>query len=59
MKMSLMDKYPRIYAMLKRAGHSPAKAYTIILDAHRKDEYSLHWVRILQGSKFYGKEKAS
>lgn len=42
-----MSKYPRTYAMLKRAGHSPAKAVEIIIDAQRGDKHALMWVRIL------------
>ncbi len=39
--------YPRIYAMLKRMGHDPAKAETILLDATRGDPWSLGWVKAM------------
>lgn len=37
--------HPRIYAALKYAGHCPANAAEIILDARRGDRYALQWVR--------------
>lgn len=39
--------HPRVYALLKRAGHSPFKAAEIILDASRRSEHALIWVRII------------
>jgi len=39
--------HPRIYAMLKRAGHSPFKAVEIILDANRGIKHALSWVRTI------------
>lgn len=39
--------HPRIYALLKSAGHSPFKAAEIILDATRRQEHAIIWVRII------------
>lgn len=36
--------YRHTYAMLKRAGHTPAKAAEIVLDASRGDRHALRWV---------------
>lgn len=33
-----------IYELLKRAGHSPAKALEITLDVQRGDRHAWHWV---------------
>lgn len=46
-----MNRYPRIYAMLKRLGHGPAKAIEIILDAKRKDRFALNWIRLARSSR--------
>lgn len=45
--MSLTTKYRRTYALLKRAGHSPVKAFEIVLGAHRNEEHALIWLRIV------------
>jgi len=42
-----MQNYPQIYRMLKRNGHSPAKAVEILLDAKRGDAYALQWITTL------------
>ena len=39
-------KYRQVYALLKRIGHTPAKAAEIVLDASRGDEHSLRWVMV-------------
>ncbi len=44
-------KHPRIYAMLKQAGHSPAKAVEIILDAKRGDGFCRRWIRTLRACR--------
>lgn len=43
--------HPRIYALLKRAGHSPFKAAEIILDGSRRQEHALIWIRIIFASR--------
>lgn len=43
-----MLKYQRIYAMLKRCGHSPMVALQIIVDAARNDKSALNWIRALR-----------
>jgi hypothetical protein len=40
-------KHRRVYELLKRAGHSPAKALEIEIDAAGGDDHALEWVRIL------------
>ena len=39
------------YETLKRAGHSPAKAAEIALDAKRGCKFALHWVKLAEGTK--------
>ena len=39
--------YPRIYILLKKAGHTPFKAVEILLDASRGDGHALAWVWVL------------
>jgi len=36
----------RTYELLKQAGHSPAKAAEIALDAKRGDAFALQWVDV-------------
>jgi len=38
----------RAYQLLKQAGHSPAKAAEIALDAKRGDAFALHWTTITE-----------
>ena len=38
-------KYPRVYHMLVCHGHSPLYAQKILIDAHRKDAWSIRWIR--------------
>ena len=45
--MITWHRYSRIYAMLKNAGHSPAKAAEIILDACRGQRHARSWIRTL------------
>ena len=40
-------KFPRLYALLKRHGHNPAKAVEILLDASRRDRHALQWIKTL------------
>lgn len=40
-------KYALVYKMLKAAGHSPAKAAEIVLDASRGDEHAISWIKVL------------
>jgi hypothetical protein len=44
----MTDRYPRAYAMLKRAGFSPAKALEVLFDAERGDRYALDVIRALR-----------
>jgi len=44
-------RYPIIYDLLKRAGHSPAKAIEIILDAKRGDAHAMVWIRLIAETK--------
>jgi hypothetical protein len=46
-----MTHYPRTYALLKRAGHSPLYAARIVLDAMRGDQHAMLWVRIVFGAR--------
>ena len=34
-----------LYEALKGAGHSPAKAAEIVLDAKRGDQYAVAWIK--------------
>ncbi len=43
--------FPRIYAMLKAAGHDPAKAAEILIDAQRKDAHARIWIKTLAASR--------
>jgi hypothetical protein len=38
-------RWPRIYRMLTAAGHDPAKAAEILLDAQRKDNHARAWIK--------------
>ena len=40
--------YPRVYALLKRAGFSPVKALEVIFDAKRGDRHALTCIRLLR-----------
>jgi hypothetical protein len=40
------------YELLKRAGHSPAKAQEILQDAKRGDQYSKDWIAHLRRKQF-------
>jgi hypothetical protein len=44
-------RYPRIYRLLKGAGHDPAKAVELLLDAKRGDEWALIWIRVLRRNR--------
>lgn len=41
------EKYPRIYGLLKEAGHSAAKALEIVIDAKRGDRFARGWIGLL------------
>lgn len=43
-----MSRYPRVYALLRYSGHSAQRAAEIILDAQRRDRYSLTWIRAVR-----------
>jgi hypothetical protein len=38
-------RWPRIYRMLREAGHHPALATEILLDARRKDSHARAWIK--------------
>jgi hypothetical protein len=40
----MMERFETDYELLKRYGHSPAKAAEIILDAKRGDMFSRNWI---------------
>jgi hypothetical protein len=42
-----MSRYRRTYALLKSAGHTPTKAWEIILDAHRGNAHARAWIKVL------------
>jgi hypothetical protein len=44
-------RWPRIYKMLKEAGHYPALAAEILLDAQRKDNHARAWVKTVLASE--------
>jgi hypothetical protein len=46
-----MKEYPRIYAMLKRYGHSPIAAITIVIEAHRGSRHALQWIRQIRNAR--------
>lgn len=43
--------FPRIYAMLKAAGHDPAKAAEILLDARWNDPHARMWIVAIAASR--------
>jgi hypothetical protein len=45
------DRFPRIYAMLRAAGHDPAKAAEILNDAKRKDDHARAWIGAIAASR--------
>lgn len=47
----MSERYPRIYAALKAAGHTAAKAVEILFDAKRGNYHALNWVRIVRRIK--------
>ena len=42
--------YPRVYRLLVNIGHSHFKAAQILLDAMRRDEFALQWIRSIKTS---------
>ena len=45
------ERYPLVYRLLKDAGHDPAKAVELLLDAKRGDEWALIWIRVLRRNR--------
>ena len=43
----MSERYPLVYRLLKDAGHDPAKAVELLLDAKRGDEWALTWIKML------------
>lgn len=46
MPLDLTQRYIRCYTSLGWLGHTPAKAYEILLDCKRRDLYALTWLRM-------------
>ena len=44
-------RFPRIYALLKAAGHDAAKAAEIVSDAQRKDDHARAWIKAIVASR--------
>jgi hypothetical protein len=44
-------RFPRIYAMIKAAGHDSAKAAEILIDAQRKDAHARIWIKALAAAR--------
>jgi hypothetical protein len=49
--MTVEARWPRIYSMLKAAGHDPAKAAEILIDAQRQDAHARIWIKTLAASR--------
>ena len=47
----LMMTYPHIYELLTLAGHEPANAATILLDAMCGDNRALTWIKLVFKSR--------
>ena len=47
----MSERYPLVYRLLKDAGHYPAKAVELLLDAKRGDEWALIWIRVLRRNR--------
>lgn len=43
--MEIQRRYSHIYLMLKEHGHSPMKAFEILLDAARGDDHARNWIK--------------
>jgi hypothetical protein len=41
-------RYPRVYRLLRRSGHTAQKALEILFDAKRGSEFALQWIRQLR-----------
>jgi hypothetical protein len=48
--MAVQARWPRIYRMLKAAGHDPAEAAEILLAAERKDDSALSLIKTVRAS---------
>jgi hypothetical protein len=49
--MAVQARWPRIYRMLKGAGHDPAEAAGILLAAERKDDHALALIKTVRASE--------
>ena len=47
----MSERYPLVYRLLIDAGHDPAKAVELLLDAKRGDEWALIWIRVLRRNR--------
>jgi hypothetical protein len=45
------QRFPRIFALLKAAGHDAIKAAEIVIDAQRKDLHARIWIRTIAASR--------
>jgi hypothetical protein len=48
--MAVQARWPRIYRMLKAAGHNPAEAAKLLLAAERKDDRALALIKTVRAS---------
>lgn len=44
-------RYPRTYRLLMGAGHDPATALEILIDAGRGDGWTLYWIKTLHRNR--------
>jgi hypothetical protein len=44
-------RFPRIYALLRAAGHDAAKAAEILSDAEHKDDHARIWIKTIADSR--------
>jgi hypothetical protein len=44
-------RWPGMYRMLRAAGHDPALATEILLDAQRKDDHARAWIKAVLSYK--------
>jgi hypothetical protein len=45
------SRFPRIYALLRAAGHDAAEAAEIVSDAERKDDHARAWIKAIVASR--------
>jgi hypothetical protein len=50
-RMTDETRFPRIYALLRAAGHDAAQAAEIVSDAQRKDDHARAWIKAIVASR--------